>query len=234
MSAPTPAPPHPPPSAVRGALEGRYVIFHAGRECGAERWRLESTAGGIVLTGEQVIGSPHPFPSRHEYRATLTPRGRVAGLEVVWTVGERVLRATHEAEAGRWHVRIEYGDERREQHGDYPDGCEVEYASHLFSAFVLARRDFAVGGEHEFPVLRIGPPWMAVSPERMRIRCAGAGEFLGPAGPVPAKRYVASLPPRPEDEGYAFWADEDGFVLESYEGLNPAHPWMRLVELRRG
>ena len=41
------------------------------------------------------------------------------------------------------------------------------------------------------------------------------------------------LPDRPEEEGYSFWADEEGFVLESYEGLEPSRPWMKLVEFRR-
>jgi hypothetical protein len=51
---------------------------------------------------------------------------------------------------------------------------------------------------------------------------------------VRAKRYVVSLPPHPESEGYTFWADEDGFVLESYEGLDTSRPWMRLVTMTRG
>jgi len=100
----------------------------------------------------------------------------------------------------------------------------------LSNAFLLARRDFAVGGEHEFPVLRIGPPLMAVSPERMLYRCVELGQHAAPGGPVRAKRYVLSLPPRGEDEGYTFWADEDGFVLETFEGPEPRVTWMRLVE----
>jgi hypothetical protein len=159
---------------------------------------------------------------------------RVTGLEVLWNVGPRLLRATHAADGPRWRARIDYEGQTREQEGDYPDACEVEYATHLFTTFILARRDFALGGEHEFPVLRIGPPLMAVSPERMLYRCVERGVFAGPAGGVGARRYVASLPPRGEDEGYTFWADDDGFVLESYEGLDLSRPWMRLVELRRG
>jgi hypothetical protein len=99
---------------------------------------------------------------------------------------------------------------------------------------LLARRDFQVGGEHEFPVLRIGPPWMAVTPHRMLYRCTDHREFDGPLGAVPAKRYVVTVPPAPEEYGYSFWADEDGFVLESYEGLDASRPWMKLVEYRRG
>ncbi len=217
-----------------GALAGRYEIRFGGRPCGEDRWRLEETPEGMVLTGEQVLAPPHPFPNRHEYRATLDPRWRLTGLEVLWTVGERSLRAVHAASRGTWRVRIEYQGQVREQHGDYPELCEVEYATHLFTTFMLARRDFALRGEHAFPVLRIGPPLMAVSPEQMLIRCVEVGSFAGPSGPVPAKRYVVSLPPRGEEEGYTFWADADGFVLESYEGLDLGRPWMRLTELRRG
>ena len=177
---------------------------------------------------------PHPFPNRHEYRATLTREWRITGLEVVWTVGPRVLRATHAADGAMWRVRIEYGGQVREQEGDFPDYCEVEYATHLFNTFVVARRDFQVGGEHEFPVLRVGPPYMAVTPERMLYRCVEKGMFAAPSGAVPAARYVVSLLPRGEDEGYTFWADENGIVLESYEGLDQMRPWMRLVEYQRG
>ena len=215
-------------------ISGRYALFHSGSPCGEDRWRIEGGAGGSIVSGEQVMHAPHPIPSRQEYRVTLDAGWRVRALEILWTVGERRLHATHAAEGGTWRARIEYEGQAHEQHGDYPDICEVEYATHLFNAFILSRRDFAIGGEHEFPVLRIGPPMMAVSPESMLLRCVEAGSFASPIGPVNAKRYVASLPPRPEDEGYTFWADEDGFVLESYEGLDTTRPWMRLVEFHRG
>jgi hypothetical protein len=219
---------------ILAALSGRYAIFHGGIECGEERWELRpDDAGGVVATGAQETLAPHPYPSRQEWRATLDRGGRLSGLEILWTVGAPALRAIHEAREGRWRVRIERGGEVREQQGDYPEGCEVEFGTHLANLFILARRDFAVDGEHEFPVLRIGPPWMAVSPERMRIRCVERGRFAGPEGPVAAKRYVVSLPPRPEAEGYTFWADEDGFVLESYDGPDTGRSWMRLVEVRR-
>lgn len=221
-------------SETTAAIAGRYVIFHAGRECGEDRWAIRATADGWVLTGEQTTWPPHPFPSRQEYRAPLTREWRPLGLEIHWTVRERVLRAFHASESGQWRVRIEAEGQTREQHGDFPEVCEVDYGSHLFQAFLLARKDFAEGGEHEFPALRIGPPIMAVSPERMRIRCAQIGTFDGPAGPVRAKRYVVSLPPRPEDEGWSFWADEDGFVLESYEDAGTSRTWMRLVEMTTG
>jgi len=225
-----------PPSGIAAAptLAGRYRIFHEEREVGEERWRLSpDEGGGVVLTGEQVVEPPHPFPHRHEFRATVDAGGRVRGVEILWTVGGRELRALHGAEGARWRVRIEYQGEVREQQGDYPEFCEVDYATPLFQAFILARRDFALGGEHEFPVLRIGPPWMAVSPETMKLRCVEIGTFDAAHGSVRAKRYVASLPPASEEEGYTFWADDDGFVLESYEGLNASRPWMRLVEFQR-
>jgi hypothetical protein len=74
---------------------------------------------------------------------------------------------------------------------------------------------------------------MAVSPEKMLYRCVEVGTFPTASGPVRAKRYVVSLPPAPESQGYTFWADDDGFVLESYEGLDLARPWMRLVEYHK-
>jgi hypothetical protein len=213
---------------------GRYVIFAHGIECGEERWTLEAESDALIVTGAQETVAPHLFPSRLDYRARLTSAWRVTGLELRWTVGEREIRATHGAAADRWRACIEYGQEARQQEGDYPAVCEVEIPSHLSAMFVLARRDFQIGGEHEFPVLRIGPPVMAVSPERMKLRCVAAGTIMGPRGPVRAKRYVASLPPRNESEGYTFWADDDGVVLESFEGPETGQTWMRLVELREG
>src|SRR5881628_382477 len=168
------------------AAAGRYVIFHAGRECGEERWRLEHAPDGFVLTGEQVIVPPHPYPNRQEFRAVLSREWRPRVLEIVWTVVGRSLTATHAADGARWRVRIEHQGQVREQEGDFPDYCEVEYVTHLFNTTILARRDFQVGGEHEFPVLRIGPPAMAVTPERMIYRCVEAGTFESPAGPVVA------------------------------------------------
>lgn len=214
-------------------ISGRYVLFHAGVPCGEERWRVEGSADGMVVNGEQELVPPHPFPSRHEYRATLTPSWRITGLEVLWTVGARTLRATHAADGAMWRVRIEYDGHAREQEGDFPDFCEVDFATHLFNTLILARRDFQVGGEHEFPVLRIGPPLMAVTPDRMLYRCVEKASFASPLGPVAAGRYTVSLPGHGEDEGYMFWADENGIVLESYDGLDPSRPWMRLVEYRR-
>lgn len=213
---------------------GRYAIFANGVECGEERWALEAAGDGLIVTGMQETAAPHPFPSRLEYRVTLTPGWRVTGMELRWTVGPREIRALHHAESERWRARIEYGGESRSQEGDYPAVCEVEIPSHVSAMFVLAHRAFQLEGEHEFPVLRIGPPLMAVSPERMKLRCVAAGTIMSPRGPVAAKRYVASLPPRGEDEGWTFWADEDGLVLESFEGPEPGRPWMRLVELTEG
>jgi len=214
---------------ARGST-GRYRIFFQGEECGEERWSIEPHQDGLVAIGAQETRAPHPLPNRHEYRATLGGDGRLTGLEIHWSVGPQQLQAIHHAEAGVWRVRVELGGHVKEQHGDYPEFCEVDYATHLMSWFVLARRDFALGGEHEFPVLRIGPPYMAVSPERMRMRCVEIGSFETPFGPREAKRYVVSLPPRTEEEGYSFWADNDGMVLESYDDPSGTRPWMRLVE----
>jgi hypothetical protein len=216
------------------ALAGRYALFHQGAEVGEERWTIAGGRDGYVLEGEQQLAVPHPFPSVQRWRATASREWRPTGLEILWTVGTRTLRALHAAGEDRWRVRIEYDGTVKEQEGDFPAYCEVDYGTHLFNFLLLARRDFQLGGEHEFPVLRVGPPWMAVSPERMLYRCVERGVFASPHGAVPAKRYVVSLPPRPEDEGYAFWADEDGIVLESYEGLDATRPWMRLTALERG
>jgi len=211
---------------------GRYVLYHDGQECGGERWEIARTADGYVIVGEQQMGPPHPLPNRQEYRATLTSDWRPAGLDVIWEVGERRLVAMHRADGATWRVRIEYGGQVREQQGDFPDICEIEFTTHLANLVILARRDFQVGGEHDFPVLRIGPPLMAVTPERMIYRCVDRGSVATAIGPRDAKRYVAYLPSDGEERGYTFWADDDGFVLESYEGHDPARPWMRLVELR--
>ena len=214
-------------------IAGRYVLYHAGVECGEERWRIEGTEDGMVLSGEQETVRPHPFPNHHAYRVTLTREWRITGLEVLWTVGARELRATHVADGATWRVRIEYDGHIREQEGDFPDYCEVDYGTHLFNTLILARRDFQTGGEHEFPVLRIGPPLMAVTPDRMLYRCVEKAPFEGPGGPVPAGRYVVTLPAQEGDEGYTFWADDSGIVLASYDALDRARPWMRLVEYRR-
>jgi hypothetical protein len=219
---------------TRLVAAGRYQIFHDGRECGEDRLRIETAAAGLVATGEQRLVPPHPYPNASEYRATLTDAMRPTGLEILWSVGARRLRALHAASGRTWRVRIEADGHVREQQGDFPDVCEVEYGTHLFNTFILARRDFQVGGEHEFPVLRIGPPWMAVTPERMLYRCVERGTFAAPWGATAARRYVLSLPPRPAEEGYTFWADEDGVVLESCEGLDVSRTWMRLTELTRG
>lgn len=218
-------------------IAGRYLLYHSGVECGEERWRIEGTETGMVVFGEQETVPPHPIPSRHAWRATLARDWRITGLEVHWSVGASALRATHAATGGAggpmWRVRIEYGGHVREQEGDFPDYCEVDFATHLFNTLILARRDFQVGGEHEFPVLRVGPPLMAVTPDRMLYRCVEKGTFASPRGPVPAGHYVVSLPDQGDDQSYTFWADEDGIVLESYDGLDRSRPWMRLVEYRR-
>lgn len=216
----------------RAAIAGRYALFHGGAECGEERWRIVAGAEGWVLAGAQELVAPHPLPNRQEYRAVFSARGRATGLEVRWFVGPRTLTATHHADGTTWRVRIEYADQIREQHGDFPESCEVDFGTHLFHTMILARRDFQIGGEHEFPALRIGPPWMAVTPERMLYRCVERARIMTALGPVDARRYEVTLPEGEGGDGWSFWADDDGFVLESYEGLDPSRPWMRLVELR--
>ena len=213
--------------------EGRYHVYFAGGQCGEERWRIEQVDDGYVATGEQVLMPPHPLPHRQEYRIALTPEWRVVSVDIRLSVGSRRLVATHRADGERWHGHIDVDGHTREQRGDYPPTCEVETPTHLANTFLLAKRDFALDGEHEFTVLRIGPPLMAVEPARMLCRCVEIGTFETPLGPVGAKRYVMSLPGEPGGESYAFWADQHGVVLESYEGTDATHPWMRLVEYRR-
>ena len=215
-------------------VAGRYAIFHAGRECGEERWRIESAGEGFVAWGEHLTEAPHPLPNRQEFRVALSERWRVTAVEILWEVGPRTLRATHAADGERWRVRVEYQGEVKEQEGDYPAFCEINHPSHLFDTFTLSRLGFEAGSEHECPVLLIGPPWMAVAPDRQRVRCLETRELETAFGRMRAKRYALSHPPRSEDEGYSFWADEHDVVLESCEGLDAARPWMKLVEYRRG
>ncbi len=215
-------------------LRGRYVTFHAGRECGGERWEIARAETGYVITGEQALVPPHPLPNRHEYRARVSEDWRFTGIDVIWTVGARRIIAMHRAVEGPlWRARIDVDGQVREQQGDFPTGCEVEAPTPLFLSVILARREFAIGGEHDFPVLRIGPPLMAVTPERMILRCDERGMRATPFGDVDARRYTAWLPSEGEEHGYRFWADDDGFLLESFEGLDEGRPWMRLVELAR-
>jgi hypothetical protein len=211
----------------RTVFSGRYTQFQGGIECGEERWVIEATPDELIARGEQVTTAPHPAPGRLEYRATLTHDWRLSGLEVNWRVGERELRALHAADGERWRARIDYAGHEKEQEGDYPAVCEVDFVTHLFSTFLLQRRDFSLGGEHEFPALLIGPG-------RMLYRCVERGVFRSPAGEVPARRFVVSRPPEPELEGFTFWADDDGVVLASYEGLDPVRPWMTLTAYARG
>jgi len=208
---------------------GRYAVFSAGVECGEERWSIDRGPEGYIISGAQEMVRPHPLPGRQEYRVTLSEQWRVTGVEIRWRVGERELLATHRAEADRWRVRIEYDGQIKEQEGDFPPVCEVDFGTHLFSTILLARRDFAVGGEHEFTALRIGPPYMAVLPERMLYRCVEASIRPTPAGPRPARRYMVGVPARGEP-GFSFWSDERGIVLESFQGPESDDPWMRLVD----
>ncbi|MGH7742160.1 MAG: hypothetical protein ACRENS_09065 [Candidatus Eiseniibacteriota bacterium] len=217
----------------RTIFSGRYAQFQGGIECGEERWVIEATPDELIARGEQVMTAPHPAPGRLEYRATLTHGWRLTGLETTWRVGERELRALHAADAQRWRARIEYAGHVKEQEGDYPSVCEVDFVTHLFATFLLQRRDFSLGGEHEFPALLIGPPYMAVTPGRMLFRCVEHGTFHSPAGELPARRFVVSRPPESESAGFTLWADDDGVVLESYEGLDPTRPWMTLTAYTR-
>src|SRR6266511_4444167 len=124
------APGTPPVTATIGAASlvaaGRYAIFHAGIETGEERWSVVPAAdGGAVARGEQVLTAPHPLASELEWRARLTPEGRISALEMSWRVGARTVRAEHGVAAERWHARIAYAGQAREQEGDFPSVAEV-------------------------------------------------------------------------------------------------------------
>src|SRR5690242_9487043 len=94
---------------------GRYAIFHGGEEVGEERWSVEpSSDGGAVARGDQVVLAPHPMPSMLEWRARLSPLGRVTAIEASWRVGTRTLRAEHASDGDLWRARILYGGHTRE------------------------------------------------------------------------------------------------------------------------
>jgi len=213
---------------------GRYAIFHAGIEVGEERWSIEAAPeGGAIARAEQVLAAPHPLASELEWRARLTPDGRIAGLEMEWRVGTRTVRAEHEAFANRWHARIASGGHTREQAGDFPGQAEVAFGSHVLQTVMLRRYAMAPGAEHEFPSLVIGPPFFAVEPGRQRIVCTAAAMRQTPLGDRPARRieFSDALGPVP---AFAAWIDEHDVLLESYEDTVTEEPWMRLVEYRRG
>ena len=213
---------------------GRYAIFHAGVECGEERWSIEAAAeGGAIALGEQALVAPHPLASELSWRARLSPDGRIAALEMEWRVGGRTVRAEHEAFASRWHARILSAGHTREQAGDFPGHAEVAFGSHVLQTVMLRRYALAPGAEHEFPSLVIGPPFFAVEPGRQRIVCTAVATRVTPLGERPARRveFSDALGPVP---AFAAWIDEHDVLLESYEDTYTEEPWMRLVEYRRG
>jgi len=213
---------------------GRYAIFHAGIEAGEERWSVVAAPdGGAVARGEQVLAAPHPLASELEWRARLTPEGRISALEMSWRVGTRAVRAEHAVASERWHARIEYAGQAREQEGDFPGVAEVAFGSHVLHTVMLHRYALAPGAEHEFPALAIGPPFFAAEPGRQRIACTATGLRPAPDGMTPARRIEVS------DlfggaRTFAAWVDEHDVLLESFEDPGTEEPWMRLVGDRRG
>jgi hypothetical protein len=218
-------------SAVR--VSGRYAIHFAGRPCGEERWSLERSRAGEVATGEQVTRAPFPFPSTLEWRATLSREGRLGGLEVRWRVGERLVEATHAADGALWRVRIASQGHVREQEGDYPPRAHVVLGAHAFHTFAFRSLVLEPGAEHDVPMLAIGPPWMAVDPGRLLVRCTEARTLETPMGPIAARRVEVLDPGRGRTEAFAAWIDEHDVVLASHEGEGDALPWMTLVEYVR-
>ncbi len=213
---------------------GRYAIFHAGEPAGEERWSVTSAPdGGAVARGEQVLSSPHPLPSELEWRARLSPLGRITAIEAQWRVGTRTVRAEHSADGDLWRARILYGGHTREQEGDFPTFAEVLIGSHVLHTVMLHRYVLAPGAEHEFPTLVIGPPWFAAEPGRQRITCTATGT-RDVAGARVAARRIEMSDPHGAVPAFAAWIDEHDVVLESYEDTHGDEPWMRLVEYVRG
>jgi len=214
---------------------GRYLIFHAGVEAGEERWSIEpADDGGAVARGEQRLVPPHPMPSELEWRARITPEGRLASLEAEWRVGTRTLRAEHAADGETWRGRIRYGGHTREQSGDFPAFAEVAFGSHVLHTLMLRRYELAPGAEHEFPALFIGPPFFGAEPGRQRLTCTEVRERSGPGGAVTRARRVEISDPQGAVPAFAAWLDAHEVILESYEDVRSEEPWMRLVEYRRG
>lgn len=225
-------------SAAIGAASlvaaGRYVVYHAGAEAGEERWSVEASAdGGAVARGEQVLVRPHPAAGELEWRARLSPLGRVTALEAAWHVGTRSVRAEHAADGDVWRARILYGGHTREQEGDFPAFAEVAFGSHVLHTIMLHRYVLAPGAEHEFPALLIGPPFFGAEPGRQRIVCTAVAERATPGGRASARRIEVS-DPHGAVPPFAAWVDEHDVILESFEDTHSDEPWMRLVEYRRG
>lgn len=214
-------------------VTGRYAIHFAGTPCGEERWSIERTPAGEVANGEQVTRPPFPFPSTLEWRATLSGEARLSGLELRWRVGDRLVTATHSADGVTWRARIEAQGHVREQEGDYPARAHAVLGAHLFHSFAFRTLVLEPGAEHEFPMLAIGPPWMAVDPGRLLVRCTEARTLETPMGPIAARRVEVFDPNRGRAEAFAAWIDAHDIVLASHEGESDALPWMTLVEYAR-
>jgi hypothetical protein len=213
---------------------GRYLIFHAGAEAGEERWSVEVSAdGGAVARGAQALIAPHPMPCELEWRARLSPLGRVTALEAAWRVGTRSVRAEHSADGDVWRARILYGGHTREQEGDFPGFAEVAFGSHVLHTVMLHRYVLAPGAEHEFPSLVIGPPFFGAEPGRQRLVCTAEGTRSVASGSVRARR-IELGDPQGAVPAFAAWIDDHDVILESFEDTRSAEPWMRLVEYKRG
>lgn len=213
---------------------GSYRIFHGGEEVGEERWSVTPAGdGGAVARGDQVLLAPHPLPSMLEWRARLSPLGRVTALEASWRVGTRTVRAEHSSDGDLWRARILYGGHTREQEGDFPAFAEVLIGSHVLHTVMFHRYVLAPGAEHEFPTLVIGPPWFAAEPGRQKLTCTAKGEREVGGKRVAARRVEVS-DPHGAVAPFAAWIDEHDVVLESYEDTHGDETWMRLVEYTRG
>ena len=186
-----------------------------------------------MASGEQVTRAPFPFPSVLEWRATTDRDARLSGLELRWRVGERLVAAMHASDGAMWRVRIETHGHVREQEGDYPVRAHVVLGSHVFHTFAFRTLELRPGAEHEFPMLSVGPPWMAVEPGRLIVRCTEARAIDTPLGVRDARRVEVFDPARGRAESFAAWIDEHDVVLASHEGEDDATPWMTLEAYER-
>ena len=213
---------------------GRYAVYHRGEEAGEEVWSIEPSGdGGAVARGEHVLVAPHPLASELEWRAKLSPEGRIETLEIDWRVGTRALRAEHALAGERWHARILHGGHTREQDGDFPPQAEIAFGSHVLHTLMFRRYVLEEGAEHEFPALVVGPPWFAVEPGRQRVICTEHRHRHMPTGAFTA-RHVEVSDPSGAVPTFRAWIDEHDVVLESYEDQYSREPWMRLTEYQRG
>ena len=214
---------------------GVHALAHAGQPSGEERWSIARTVApdGRVLRvahGEQETRAPHPFPSRIVWTAHIGENRRIESLDIDWQVGPRRLEARHASRDAWWQVTITVDGHTRTQEGDYPTACSVLFGSPIFHQVLFEGLALAPGAEHEVPALIVGPPWMAVEPGTLRVRCTDAATRETALGTRALRRIELGDLSRPEAEPLSLWIDEDDRVVESFEGNTGSAPWMTLAQ----